>query len=100
MEVSNGRDKMVKIALSARTPYSAPNLPTMTSELIRQRSDLIDTQVIAKDTGKRLGIVKELLVDIDSREVVALGLRDGWLAISTSSSLTIPSRLPVSLAIT
>jgi sporulation protein YlmC with PRC-barrel domain len=52
----------------------------MTPELIRQRSDLIDTQVIAKDTGKRLGIVKELLVDIDSREVAALGLRDGWLA--------------------
>jgi sporulation protein YlmC with PRC-barrel domain len=52
----------------------------MTSELIRQRSDLIDTQVIAKDTGKRLGIVKELLIDIDSREVTALGLRDGWLA--------------------
>jgi sporulation protein YlmC with PRC-barrel domain len=52
----------------------------MTSELIRQRSDLIDTQVIAKDTGKRLGIVKEILVDIDSREVVALGLRDGFLA--------------------
>ncbi len=52
----------------------------MTAELIRQRSDLIDTQVIAKDTGKRLGIVKELLVDIDSREVAALGLRDGWLA--------------------
>jgi sporulation protein YlmC with PRC-barrel domain len=52
----------------------------MTSELIRQRSDLIDTQVIAKDTGKRLGIVKEILVDIDSREVVALGLRDGILA--------------------
>jgi sporulation protein YlmC with PRC-barrel domain len=52
----------------------------MTSESIRQRSDLIDTQVIAKDSGKRLGIVKELLVDIDSREVVALGLRDSWLA--------------------
>jgi sporulation protein YlmC with PRC-barrel domain len=52
----------------------------MTSELIRQRSDLIDTQVIAKDTGKRLGMVKEILVDIDSREVVALGLRDGLLA--------------------
>ncbi|MCY7368048.1 MAG: PRC-barrel domain-containing protein [Chamaesiphon sp.] len=52
----------------------------MTPELIRQRSDLIDTQVIAKDTGKRLGIVKELLVDIDSREVAALGLRDGWLS--------------------
>jgi sporulation protein YlmC with PRC-barrel domain len=52
----------------------------MTSELIRQRADLINTQVIAKDTGKRLGIVKDLLVDIDSREVVALGLRDGLLA--------------------
>ena len=52
----------------------------MTSELIRQRADLIDTQVIAKDTGKRLGVVKDLLVDIDSREVVALGLRDGFLA--------------------
>ncbi len=66
---------------SACTPYSASSQPAnMTSELIRQRADLINTQVIAKDTGKRLGIVKELLVDIDSREVVALGLRDGWLA--------------------
>ncbi len=52
----------------------------MTSELIRQRADLINTQVIAKDTGKRLGIIKDLLVDIDSREVVAFGLRDGLLA--------------------
>jgi sporulation protein YlmC with PRC-barrel domain len=52
----------------------------MTSELIRQRADLINAQVIAKDTGKRLGVVKDLLVDIDSREVVALGLRDGFLA--------------------
>ncbi len=52
----------------------------MTSELIRQRADLLNTQVIAKDTGKRLGIVKDLLVDIDSREVVALGLRDGLLS--------------------
>jgi sporulation protein YlmC with PRC-barrel domain len=52
----------------------------MTSELIRQRADLINSQVIAKDTGKRLGVVKDLLVDIDSREVVALGLRDGFLA--------------------
>jgi uncharacterized protein YrrD len=51
----------------------------MTSELIRQRADLIGTPVIAKDTGKRLGIVKEILVDIDSREVVALGLRDVML---------------------
>ena len=72
---------MVKIDCPCPAPpYSASQSGNMTSELIRQRSDLIDTQVIAKDTGKRLGIVKELLVDIDSREVVALGLRDGWLA--------------------
>jgi sporulation protein YlmC with PRC-barrel domain len=51
----------------------------MTSELIRQRADLIDTQVIASDTGKRLGIVKELLVDIDTKEVVAFGLRENWI---------------------
>ena len=51
----------------------------MTSEPIRQRADLINTQVIAKDTGKRLGVIKDLLVDIDSREVVALGLRDSFL---------------------
>jgi sporulation protein YlmC with PRC-barrel domain len=94
--VSGGQDKMVRIeshsqrrleqTLGERQRHlpaprtQHPNLLTMTSELIRQRSDLIDTQVIAKDTGKRLGIVKELLVDIDSREVVAMGLRDGWLA--------------------
>lgn len=54
----------------------------MTSEEIRQRSDILNTQVITRDTGKRLGIVKELLVDIDRREVVALGLRDNLLAIA------------------
>jgi hypothetical protein len=43
----------------------------MTSELIRQRSDLIDTQVIAKDTVKPLGIVKEILVDIDTRTTLS-----------------------------
>jgi uncharacterized protein YrrD len=51
----------------------------MTSELIRQRADLIGTPVIARDSGKRLGIVKEILVNIDIPEVVALGLRDGIL---------------------
>jgi sporulation protein YlmC with PRC-barrel domain len=53
----------------------------MSSELIRQRSDLINTQVITIDTAKSLGVVKEVLVDIDSREVVALGLRDNILAV-------------------
>ncbi|RMF25173.1 MAG: PRC-barrel domain containing protein, partial [Cyanobacteria bacterium J083] len=42
----------------------------------------INTQVIARDTGKRLGVVKDLLVDIDRREVVALALRDNILAVS------------------
>ena len=32
------------------------------------------TQVITTDTGKRLGVVGEVVVDIDRREVVALGL--------------------------
>jgi sporulation protein YlmC with PRC-barrel domain len=34
------------------------------------------TQVITRDTGRRLGVVGEVVVDIDRREVVALGLRD------------------------
>lgn len=37
------------------------------------------TQVITRDTGRRLGIVGEVVVDIDRREVVALGLRDNPL---------------------
>jgi sporulation protein YlmC with PRC-barrel domain len=53
----------------------------MSSELIRQRSDLINTQVITIDSAKSLGVVKEILVDIDSREVVALGLRDNIVAV-------------------
>ena len=37
------------------------------------------TQVITRDTGRRLGVVGEVIVDIDGREVVALGLRDNPL---------------------
>ena len=37
------------------------------------------TQVITRDTGRRLGVVGEVVVDIDHREVVALGLRDNPL---------------------
>jgi sporulation protein YlmC with PRC-barrel domain len=37
------------------------------------------TQVITTDTGRRLGVVGEVIVDIDRREVVALGLRDNPL---------------------
>jgi sporulation protein YlmC with PRC-barrel domain len=45
------------------------------SEQVQQRSDLIGTQVITRNTGKKLGVVNQLWVDIDQREVIALGLR-------------------------
>ena len=54
----------------------------MTTENIHLRSEFINTQVIARDSGKRLGVVKEVLVDIDRREIVALGLRDNMLSVS------------------
>jgi sporulation protein YlmC with PRC-barrel domain len=47
----------------------------MTSAEIRQRSDLLGTLVVTRDTGKKLGVVSQLWVDIDQREVVALSLR-------------------------
>uniref|UniRef100_UPI004047AF84 PRC-barrel domain-containing protein n=1 Tax=Cyanobium sp. TaxID=2164130 RepID=UPI004047AF84 len=43
------------------------------------RSELMGTQVITRDSGRRLGVVGEVVVDIDRREVVALGLRDNPL---------------------
>jgi len=52
----------------------------MTSEQIWQRTELLGTQVITRDTGKRLGLVNELLVDVNRREVVALGLRDNLVS--------------------
>jgi len=54
----------------------------MTVESIRLRSEFLNTQVITRTTGKRLGVVKELLVDVDRREVVALGLRDSVLSLA------------------
>ncbi len=52
----------------------------MTSDQIWLRSELMGTQVITRDTGRRLGIVSEVLVDVDRREVVAVGLRDSILS--------------------
>lgn len=49
---------------------------------MRLRTEFLNTQVITSNTGKRLGVVKELLVDVDRREVVALGLRDNILSLS------------------
>ncbi|MGF1479885.1 MAG: PRC-barrel domain-containing protein [Cyanophyceae cyanobacterium] len=54
----------------------------MTTDYIRLRNEFLNTQVITRNTGKRLGVVREVLVDIDRREVVALGLRDNRLALS------------------
>jgi len=54
----------------------------MTSEQICQRSDILGTQVITRDRGKRLGVVSQLWVDIDRREVVAIGLRDNICAVA------------------
>ncbi|AZB72352.1 PRC-barrel domain-containing protein [Synechococcus elongatus] len=51
----------------------------MTAEQVWLRSEIMGTQVITRDSGRRLGVVGELLVDIDRREVVALGLRDNLL---------------------
>ena len=54
----------------------------MTLEQIRQRSELLGTQVITRDGARRLGVVSQLWVDIDRREVVAIGMRDNILAVA------------------
>jgi sporulation protein YlmC with PRC-barrel domain len=54
----------------------------MTTDSIRLRNEFLNTQVITRNTGKKLGVVKEVLVDIDRREVIALGLRDSLLSLS------------------
>ena len=54
----------------------------MTIDNIRLRNEFINTQVITRNSGKKLGVVKEVLVDIDQREIVALGLRDNFLSLT------------------
>ena len=54
----------------------------MTSESIRQRSDLLGTMIVTRNTGKRLGIISQLWVDIDRREVIGFGVKDSILAVS------------------
>ncbi len=63
------------------TNTQPPNesLEGIPSDRIWLRSELMGTQVITRDTGRRLGLVGEVVVDIDHREVVALGLRDNPL---------------------
>ncbi|NJL82314.1 MAG: photosystem reaction center subunit H [Chloroflexaceae bacterium] len=54
----------------------------MTTDYTRLRNEVLNTQIITRDTGRRLGVVREVWVDIDRREVIALGLRDNRLALS------------------
>ena len=58
------------------TPSSNDSLTSVPSDRLWLRSELMGTQVITRDTGRRLGLVGEVIVDIDRREVVAIGLRD------------------------
>ena len=62
--------------LQAPPPHDSNPAP---SDRLWLRSELMGTQVITRDTGRRLGVVGEVMVDIDRREVVALGLRDNPL---------------------
>ena len=64
------------------TPTPSPTEAITTgvpSDRLWLRSELMGTQVITRDTGRRLGVVGEVIVDIDRREVVAVGLRDNPL---------------------
>ena len=63
------------------TNTQVPNDPitTVPSDRLWLRSELMGTQVITRDSGRRLGLVGEVVVDIDRREVIALGLRDNPL---------------------
>ncbi len=63
------------------TPNPSPSdaISGVPSDRLWLRSELMGTQVITRDTGRRLGVVGEVIVDIDRREVVAVGLRDNPL---------------------
>ncbi|MBO6959666.1 MAG: PRC-barrel domain-containing protein [Prochlorococcus marinus CUG1438] len=63
----------------SNTPANKNLSSSVPSERLWLRSELMGTQVITTDTGRRLGVVGEVVVDIDRREVVALGLRDNPL---------------------
>jgi sporulation protein YlmC with PRC-barrel domain len=71
----NGSIESLVLSLSP-PPASGSSVP---SDRLWLRSELMGTQVITRDTGRRLGVVGEVVVDIDRREVVALGLRDNPL---------------------
>lgn len=61
----------------------------MTLDKYRLRSDFLGTQVITRNSGQRLGIVSQVWVDVDQREVVAVGLRENMLSSLVSAPLQI-----------
>ncbi|MCT0231680.1 PRC-barrel domain-containing protein [Synechococcus sp. CS-1324] len=65
--------------LTSSIPPSTDPARAVPSDRLWLRSELMGTQVITRDTGRRLGVVGEVVVDIDRREVMALGLRDNPL---------------------
>lgn len=52
----------------------------MTFEQSRLRSDIVGTQVITRSTGRKLGVVSQLWVDLDRLEVLAVGLQENVLS--------------------
>ncbi|WP_259727608.1 MULTISPECIES: PRC-barrel domain-containing protein [Synechococcales] len=65
--------------MTSSIPPSTDPARAVPSDRLWLRSELMGTQVITRDTGRRLGVVGEVVVDIDRREVMALGLRDNPL---------------------
>jgi sporulation protein YlmC with PRC-barrel domain len=57
----------------------------MTLDKYRLRSDFLGTQVITRSSGRRLGVVSQVWVDVDQREVMAIGLRENILSGVVSS---------------
>ncbi|MBF2065065.1 MAG: PRC-barrel domain-containing protein [Calothrix sp. C42_A2020_038] len=53
----------------------------MTSEQTIRRSDILNTQVVTSD-ARRLGIISQVWIDVDQREVVAFSLRDSLISVS------------------
>ncbi len=51
----------------------------ITSDSILQRASLLGTQVISKATAKRLGIVTQLWLDVDQRQVMGLSVAERFV---------------------
>ncbi len=61
----------------------------MTLDKYRLRSDFLGTQVITRNSGQRLGIVSQVWVDVDQRDVVAIGLRENIMSGLVSNTMQV-----------